>query len=214
MMTDLATVIEVLRYNCHFRTPTQTAFPIDPTKIFSQSILPSSSKSLLAPAKSGSNVNLPVAIAVPIVVFVVLVCALTICCFLCIRHRRKKSNKSRASQNLNARWQDMALQSPAPWAQMNSYPMQQDPVMTPASFAFGPSPYVYGDPGTGVGFVGSDGRPLNMGVAKPDWVGTPQATMFSDGFTPSEQGPDKGQAQAQTFFPPPGAGTSPRNEGS
>lgn len=86
--------------------------------------------------------------------------------------------------------------------------------MTPASFAFGPSPYVYGDPGTGVGFVGSDGRPLNMGVAKPDWVGTPQATMFSDGFTPSEQGPDKGQAQAHTFFPPPGAGTSPRNEGS
>lgn len=85
-------------------------------------------------------------------------------------------------------------------------------MMSPGAYAFGPSPY--GDPGTGVGFVDGDGRPMNVGYAKPNWAGSPVAVTT---MTPSDQGQDKGaEGQAQTYFPPPpGAGASqPRNEGS
>ncbi|PKY02061.1 hypothetical protein P168DRAFT_213311, partial [Aspergillus campestris IBT 28561] len=96
----MSNFLEALRYNCHFRTPPTESFPISPARIFSESMLPSSTANLLAP-KSGKGVNLAVVIAIPILAFVIVVCALTVCCFFFVRHRRKKARQIREERELN-----------------------------------------------------------------------------------------------------------------
>lgn len=213
LISDLTqTDIEALRYNCHFRTPTGTAFPIKSDRIFTQSPLPSSSVSLISPAKHGSGVNLPVVIAVPIVCFVVAVCAIIVGCIFFIRHRRKKARKQQELDQLRA----MGAYMPA-WAQypiQAGMPMQEYPMMTPAAYAPGYG-YGYGPrPGAGVGFVDNDGhrQAQEEGFSKSDFVETARPAEATTTTTSSSEQEQKGK-EGQTYFPPP-PGAQPWNEGS
>ncbi|KAJ5543295.1 hypothetical protein N7535_005723 [Penicillium sp. DV-2018c] len=100
----MANFLESIRYNCHFKTVTGHSFKIAPTRIFSQSLLPSS-LSLTTPGASLTKLNLGVIIAVPIVAFLILVCSCTVCCIFFIRHRRKKNRRTRRSP-WNEQWTD------------------------------------------------------------------------------------------------------------
>ncbi|CAG8281642.1 unnamed protein product [Penicillium salamii] len=129
----MANFLESIRYNCHFKTVTGKRFNIDPTRIFTQSLLPSS-LSLTTPGSSSSNINLGVVIAVPIVGFLLILVSLTICCFFFIRHRRKKARRTRQSGQMYNRWNDPNGQ----WAEQ---------------YASGGHGY-----GPGLGFMDNDGR--------------------------------------------------------
>ncbi|KAJ5788465.1 hypothetical protein N7457_003455 [Penicillium paradoxum] len=139
----MANFLESIRYNCHFKTVTGHTFKIAPTRIFSQSLLPSS-LSLETSKPKSSNLNLGVVIAVPIVGFLVIVSALTVCCFFFIRHRRKKVRRNRHSSHLYGGWSDGSPISPQQrqqaWAEQQMY----------SSGAYGH--------GAGFGFVDNDGR--------------------------------------------------------
>ncbi|KAJ6125165.1 hypothetical protein N7471_012482 [Penicillium samsonianum] len=138
----MANFLESIRYNCHFKTVTGKAFDIAPTRIFSQSLLPSS-LSLTTPGANSSNLNLGVVIAVPIIAFLILVTSLTICCFFFIRHRRKKARRSRKSPHMYNHWNDASptsAQQQQAWAEQQMY-----------------NSGGYGQ-GSGFGFVDNDGR--------------------------------------------------------
>lgn len=135
-------VLESIRYNCHFKTATGKTFDIDPTRIFSQSLLPSS-LSLETPGTNPSNLNLGVVIAVPIVGFLILVSALTVCCFFFIRHRRKKARRNRHSPHMYNNWSGA---SPTSAQQQQAWAEQQ---------MFNSGGYGHG---SGFGFVDNDGR--------------------------------------------------------
>ncbi|KAJ5170385.1 uncharacterized protein N7500_003168 [Penicillium coprophilum] len=142
----MANFLESIRYNCHFKTETGKRFNIDPTRIFSQSLLPSS-LSLETPGPRNSNLNLGVVIAVPIVGFLILVTALTVCCFFFIRHRRRKVNRSRQSPHMYNRWNEASGASPT------SAQLQQQAWAEQQMYNSG----VYGH-GSGFGFIDNDGR--------------------------------------------------------
>ncbi|KAJ5996326.1 hypothetical protein N7499_007358 [Penicillium canescens] len=136
----MANFLESIRYNCHFKTATGKTFDIAPSRIFTQSLLPSS-LSLTTPTSGGSNVNLGVVIAVPIVGFLIILIALATCCFFFIRHRRKKARRTRQSPSMYNQWNDPALAA--------QYGDQQQ--------GWANAGYGYG-PGSGFGFVDNDGR--------------------------------------------------------
>ncbi|OQE87209.1 hypothetical protein PENNAL_c0020G08731 [Penicillium nalgiovense] len=138
----MANFLESIRYNCHFKTATGKTFDIDPTRIFSQSLLPSS-LSLETPGTNPSNLNLGVVIAVPIVGFLILVSALTVCCFFFIRHRRKKARRNRHSPHMYNNWSGA---SPTSAQQQQAWAEQQ---------MFNSGGYGHG---SGFGFVDNDGR--------------------------------------------------------
>ncbi|CAG8909416.1 unnamed protein product [Penicillium egyptiacum] len=136
----MANFLESIRYNCHFKTVTGKTFNIAPTRIFSQSLLPSS-LSLETPGADSSNLNLGVVIAVPIVGFLILVSALAVCCFFFIRHRRKKARRNRQAPHMYNNWSDASpQQQQQAWAEQQMY-----------------NPGGYGH-GSGFGFVDNDGR--------------------------------------------------------
>ncbi|OJJ89260.1 uncharacterized protein ASPGLDRAFT_116203 [Aspergillus glaucus CBS 516.65] len=220
----LGNFIEAIRYNCHFRTSDGEAFPISPSEIFTQKPLPEHTVSLTDPPKDGSGVNLPLVIAVPIVGFIVLVCALSVCCFFCIRHRRKKS-KAREEREFHEQWNTMALASPGPGA-WGQYPAQA-PVMSPAVWGYGGYGYgpgvaysdnnVNGGQGQGVGFAKSDFDTIQPAVAvtSTPTPGSLEQEQEQQQQQQQQQPTGNGnegqvQAHAQTYFPPPpGAQTQP-----
>ncbi|KAJ5333597.1 uncharacterized protein N7506_007380 [Penicillium brevicompactum] len=132
----MANFLESIRYNCHFRTVTGKKFKIEPTRIFTQSLLPSS-LSLTTPSSSSSNLNLGVVIAVPIVGFLLILCSLTICCFFFIRHRRKKAR--RTGQTGHHMYNNDSSNAQQAWAERQ--------------YAAGGYGY-----GFGMGFMDNDGR--------------------------------------------------------
>ncbi|OQD82614.1 hypothetical protein PENANT_c020G06156 [Penicillium antarcticum] len=173
----MANFLESIRYNCHFKTATGKTFDIAPSRIFTQSLLPSS-LSLTTPTTGGSNVNLGVVIAVPIVGFIIILIALATCCFFFIRHRRKKTRRTRQSPGMYNQWNDPGIVSPygdhqQGWAHANAN-----------------AGYGYGH-GNGFGFVDNDGRGQELA-----YQGHQQKGGFSQGVV--EQSPDV-QYQQQAF---------------
>ncbi|KAL3473430.1 hypothetical protein BJX99DRAFT_233712 [Aspergillus californicus] len=203
----LANFLESLRYNCHFQTPTEDEFPIAPSQIFSESLLPSSTADLISGSGSGGTDNLALIIAMPILGFVILLCLLSLGCFFFIRHRRKKVRELRKPGHLHARWNDTGISTPQ-WAM--EYPAQGQSMYSPgpgpsiySPQGYGPgahavySPhqdhqYAYG-PGAGFGFVDNDGRGSEVGYSKyvEPVIASPSTT-----YSPEEKVP-------QGYFPPP-----------
>ncbi|KAE8152620.1 hypothetical protein BDV25DRAFT_170140 [Aspergillus avenaceus] len=148
----MANFLESLRYNCHFRTPSGIAFPITPTRIFSESLLPSSTVDLINPTSTGSGVNLAVVIALPILGFVILLCALAICCFFFIRWRRRKARRERQSSHLHARWNDTGISTGyGNWGEHQAM--------------YSPNMYQQGY-GQGFSVIDNDGRYHDVGYSK------------------------------------------------
>ncbi|KAJ5895171.1 hypothetical protein N7495_006862 [Penicillium taxi] len=90
----LANFLESIRYNCHFPAVSGSKFDVSPTRIFYESLLPSS-LSLTTPTSSHSGVNLGLVIAVPVIGFIIILIALGTCCFFFIRWRRRRHRKQR-----------------------------------------------------------------------------------------------------------------------
>jgi hypothetical protein len=108
----MANFLESIRYNCHFKTGVGLAFDIAPSRIFTETLLPSS-MSLPSPTSSnGPGVNLGVVIALPILGFIIVVCSLGTCCFFFIRWRRKSVGRGRYHDHLYARWNDTSISTP------------------------------------------------------------------------------------------------------
>ncbi|KAJ5206923.1 hypothetical protein N7491_002447 [Penicillium cf. griseofulvum] len=142
----MANFLESIRYNCHFKTATGKPFNIAPTRIFSQSLLPSS-LSLTTPGPDHSNLNLGLVIAVPIVGFLILVAALTVCCFFFIRHRRRKVRRNRQSSHMYNGWNGASGASPTS-AQLQQQAWVEQQMYNSGGHGHGP----------GFGFVDNDGR--------------------------------------------------------
>lgn len=201
-------VLEALRYDCHFETPTEEEFPITPSRIFSESLLPSSTVDLIDP-DSDSNENLALIIAMPILGFVILLCLLALGCFFFIRSRRKKARRLRQSGHLHARWNDTGISTPQ-WAMEHPYPAQaqgmqgmyppQNAMYSPQAMYTSSQPeYVPGSgPGSGFGFVDNDGRGHEVGFSK---TVEPVITSPSTTYSPEEKGSQT--HLHQTYFPPP-----------
>lgn len=180
-------VLEALRYNCHFRTPTGLAFPITPTRIFSESLLPSSTVDLINPPSTGSGVNLALVIALPILGFVILLCALAICCFFFIRWRRRKARRQRQSSHLHARWNDTGISTPGHtnWA---NYHEMYSPAMYQQAFA-------QQQQQQGFNFVDNDGRYHDVGYSKKLSEVTESAVA-----TPLNLTPEGEKQKAREYF--------------
>ncbi|KAK1142862.1 hypothetical protein N8T08_007296 [Aspergillus melleus] len=205
----MANFLEALRYNCHFHVPTGSEFPINPTRIFSQSMLPESTVDLLNPDDGGSGINnLALVIALPILGFVILLCTLAVGCFFFIRWRRRKARKERASGHLHARWNDTTISTPAHgWVQYQQY---QD-MYSPAIQQQGYGAVQGAGAGGGFGFVDSDGRPQhNVGFSKSHYASVSESSVQAPSTTYSperEKGSEQQTywgGQVQPYFPPPG----------
>ncbi|RAL05963.1 uncharacterized protein BO80DRAFT_397334 [Aspergillus ibericus CBS 121593] len=146
----MANFLEALRYDCHFPVPSQTAFPISPSLIFSESQLPTYTSDLLdSPSGGGVNYKLATLIGLPLMGFVILLFILTIGCVLGISwwHRQ-----SREDEELR-QWKTMAAEHP--W---NEYPPQE---MYPPGAYQQQHPY-----GPGFQVVDTDGRTHEVGYSK------------------------------------------------
>ncbi|KAL2870270.1 uncharacterized protein BJX67DRAFT_345061 [Aspergillus lucknowensis] len=196
----MANFIEALRYNCHFETPTEEQFPITPSRIFTESMLPSSTADLIS--SSSTPHNLALIIAMPILGFIILLCLLALGCFFFIRSRRKKVRRLRQSGHLHARWNDTGISTPQ-WAM--EYPAQAQghpygPTVYSPQAMYSPHPdYPQGPQGLGFGFgfVDNDGRGQEVGYSK---VVEPVITSPSTAYSPEEKNL---QAHQQPYFPPP-----------
>ncbi|KAI9367154.1 hypothetical protein BJX61DRAFT_347599 [Aspergillus egyptiacus] len=194
----LANFLESLRYNCHFQTPTEEQFPIPASKIFSTSLLPSSTSNLISDSDSDSGPdNLALVIAMPILGFIIILCLLALGCFFFIRSRRKKARRVRQPGYLHARWNDTSISTPQ-WAM--EYPAQAPGMYGPAIYSpqavYSPQPEYSNAPGFGFGFVDTDGRGSEVGYSK---VVEPVITSPSTAYSPEEKNPQP----IQTYFPPP-----------
>ncbi|KAL4864604.1 hypothetical protein BDV12DRAFT_175919 [Aspergillus spectabilis] len=191
----MANFLESLRYNCHFETPTEQVFPITPSRIFSESMLPSSTADLISPSDDNNNDNLALIIAMPILGFVIFLCLLALGCFFFIRSRRKKARRLRQPGHLHARWNDTSISTPQ-WA--IEYPAQAQGMYSPAIYSpqavYSPQPEYA--PGFGFGFVDNDGRGQEVGYSK---VVEPVIASPSTAYSPEEKIPPP----IQTYFPPP-----------
>lgn len=187
LLTHKNPVLESIRYNCHFQTPTEVEFPITPDRIFVETLLPSSTADLISSGMSKEH--LAIVIAMPILGFVIFLCLLALGCFFFIRSRRKKVRRLRQPNHLHARWNDTGISTPQ-WA--TEYPAQAQGVYGPAVYS--PQPQ-YG-PGYGFDFVDNDGRSHNVGYSK---VVEPVIASPSTVYSPEEKTPQT----HQTYFPPP-----------
>ncbi|KAJ5632436.1 hypothetical protein N7490_008775 [Penicillium lividum] len=118
----LANFLESIRYNCHFPTTSGDEFDISPTRIFKESLLPSS-LSLTTPGSSSSHVNLGLVIALPVLAFIIICLGIGTCCYFYIRYRRKRTRQSRYQDHLYARWNDTTITTPkqGEWNQQQVY---------------------------------------------------------------------------------------------
>ncbi|KAL4770434.1 hypothetical protein BDW60DRAFT_218096 [Aspergillus nidulans var. acristatus] len=198
----LANFLESLRYNCHFETPTEEEFPITPSRIFSESLLPSSSADLISGDGDGDNSNLALIIAMPILGFVILLCILALGCFFFIRSRRKKARRLRQPAHLHARWNDTGISTPQ-WAV--EYPAQAQGMYGPAVYSPQPHHGYAQSPGFGFGFIDNDGRAQEVGYSK---VVEPVIASPSTAYSPEEKVPHaQVQPYQQTYSQP----TPPNN---
>ncbi|KAL4891006.1 hypothetical protein BDV59DRAFT_76368 [Aspergillus ambiguus] len=188
----IANFLEALRYNCHFKTPTNRAFPISPSRIFSSSLLPSSTVDLISPsATPGGGVdNLALVIALPILGFIILVCTLAVGCFFFIRHRRKQARKKRQSGHLHARWNDTTISTPA-YGNWGGHHPTYDPTM-----------YQPGH-GTGFGFVDTDGRGHEVGYSKSHYMDVVESPVP---VPPTMYSPEREKGQTPYMDSPPQKG--------
>ncbi|KAL2013298.1 hypothetical protein VTN00DRAFT_823 [Thermoascus crustaceus] len=155
----LANFLQAVRYGCRYQTPSGSSFAIDPDRIFNTTVLPSSTAPITtgssAPSSGGVK-NLTLVIALPIVGFVILLCATCAGCFFLIRYRRKKARARSHSQYLHARSYDTTITTPgqASWGEPSPYNS--------------PTNHVAGTPtfGTGFDFVDYDGRRHDVGISK------------------------------------------------
>ncbi|GFF29014.1 mediator of RNA polymerase II transcription subunit 8 [Aspergillus udagawae] len=186
----IGVVLEALRYNCHFRTPSGKAFPVSPSRVFSESLLPQSTVDLTSPsanANSGSS-HLALIIALPILGFVILICILAVGCFFFIRWRRKQARKHRRSDHLHARWNDTTISTPAhgAWADPANNGMYSQPMHHPGS-------------GHGFNFVDTDGRTQEVGFSKSNYVEITESPVTVPSTTHSPEH-EKGY-DAQAYIP-------------
>ncbi|EAW10305.1 uncharacterized protein ACLA_047740 [Aspergillus clavatus NRRL 1] len=187
----LSNFLEAARYNCHFRTPSDRAFPISPSRIFNETMLPQSTVDLISPsaaANSGSS-HLALVIALPILGFVILLCVLAIGCFFCIRWRRKKARQNHRSSHLHARWNDTTISTPAPgtWGEYS-----------PQNGVYNAAIHPPGQ-GTGFNFIDTDGRSQEVGFSKSNYAEVTQAPVTVPAATHS---PEHEKAyETHTYFP-------------
>ncbi|KAA8648999.1 uncharacterized protein ATNIH1004_004889 [Aspergillus tanneri] len=184
-------VLEALRYNCHFPVPSGKEFPINPTRIFSQSLLPESTVDLINPSgTSGSGVkNLALVIALPILGFIILVCTLAVGCFFFIRSRRRKARRERASGHLHARWNDTTISTPGQgnWGQYHDMY----------------SPGTQHGYGAGFNFVDSDGREQQtVGFSKSHYASASESSMQAPSTTYSVEKEKGVEPQHYSGAPP------------
>ncbi|KAJ5949132.1 hypothetical protein N7454_000716 [Penicillium verhagenii] len=120
----LANFLEAVRYNCHFPTTSGDEFAVSPTRIFTESLLPSS-LSLTTPGSSSSHVNLGLVITVPVLGFVIICLGVGTCCYFFIRYRRKRNRQNRYQDHLFARYNDTTISTPkvgqGDWSQEQMY---------------------------------------------------------------------------------------------
>ncbi|RAH51393.1 uncharacterized protein BO95DRAFT_448695 [Aspergillus brunneoviolaceus CBS 621.78] len=91
----LANFLEAMRYECHFPVPTDTAFPISPSDIFSEVQLPFYNRDLLnSTAHDPINYRLATLIGLPVMGFVIFVCLCTMSLFFCLGWRRRYVRRS------------------------------------------------------------------------------------------------------------------------
>ncbi|KAJ5659353.1 hypothetical protein N7507_005804 [Penicillium longicatenatum] len=125
----LANFLESIRYNCHFPTTSGDEFAVSPTRIFSESLLPSS-MSLTTPGSSSSHVNLGLVIALPVLAFIIICLGIGSCCFFYIRYRRKRTRQNRYQDHLYARYNDTTISTPmhghGDWNQQQMYSDYQE----------------------------------------------------------------------------------------
>lgn len=155
---SLLAVLQAIRYACRYRTPSGSSFAIDPDRIFNTTVLPSSTAPITTAspgASSGGVKNLTLIIALPIVGFIILLCATCVGCFFLIRYRRKKARARGHSQHLHARWNDTTISTPgqANWGELSPY-------HSPTNHAVGSSAF-----GTGFDFD-YNGRREDVGFSK------------------------------------------------
>jgi hypothetical protein len=156
----LANFLESIRYNCHYSTTIGSAFDISPTRIFTETLLPSS-MSLSTTTPSSSGVNLGLVVAVPVVGFIVILILLGTCCFFFIRHRRKRVRGNRYQSHLYERWNEANYGTPPQnqgvwgWAGQPAYSDNDQAAAAAAAYGYGQGP--------GFGFVDNDGQAREVG---------------------------------------------------
>ncbi|KAJ5175205.1 uncharacterized protein N7482_001082 [Penicillium canariense] len=202
----MANFLESIRYNCHFSTGIGLAFDIAPSRIFTETLLPSSMSLSTSTSTSGSGVNLGVVIGLPIMGFFIILCSLGACCFFFIRWQRKRVGRGRYQDHLYARWNDTSISTPQQAQGGWGSPQQMH--------AAGYGAY---DPGygPGFGFTDNDGQSREVGYGhdysqfaySPAITESSPSTQFA---TPQVGGygffePDRKQPYAEeiTQSPPP-----------
>lgn len=158
-VTNHIQVLESIRYNCHFSATVGYAFDISPSRIFTETLLPSSMSLSTPSASSASGVNLGVVIALPILGFIIILVSLGTCCFFFIRHRRKRVRRNRYQSHLYDRWNDTTITTPKHnqggwgWAGQPGYSDDDQAAAAAAADGYG----------HGFGFVDNDGRGHEVG---------------------------------------------------
>ncbi|KAJ9269647.1 hypothetical protein DTO212C5_4258 [Paecilomyces variotii] len=191
----MANFIESVRYGCRFRTVSGTAFAINPTRIFNESVLPSATAPITTSTASSSHTvkNLTLVIVLPIVGFLILLCLTCISCFFLIRHRRKKAKARGQSQHLHARWNDTTISTPGQrrsWNEPTPYPNMR------TSPGYGP----------GFGFADYNGQRQDVGFSAKDGsvqYASPVSPALSVPSQLYHYGANHPMSSEATYFPPP-----------
>lgn len=165
-------VLESIRYNCHFSTSAGTSFPLSPTRIFNETELPETTTAYTSTSTSSgtSTVHkfLTVIIVVPIVGFLIIAALTALCCICLVKHRRKAEKRRRyGSGHLHARWNDTTISTPwqNTWGDSTSpyqgHMFQADP--SQQYMMGGAAPFAV--PGGGFQVVDHDGKHYEAGYS-------------------------------------------------
>ncbi|KAJ5675558.1 hypothetical protein N7462_008455 [Penicillium macrosclerotiorum] len=161
----MANFLESIRYNCHYETNIGDAFAISPSRIFTESLLPSSMSLSTSTTSSSSGVNLALVVTVPVLAFVIVLILLGLCCFCYIRYRRKRVRSNRENNPLYARWHDTTISTPR-----QNHGWDNPHQGNAASY------------GAGFGFVDSDGSTQSVGYGYEHGK-TPYQDNISEAYT-------------------------------
>ncbi|RAH82762.1 hypothetical protein BO86DRAFT_311118 [Aspergillus japonicus CBS 114.51] len=191
-LANCAYVLEAMRYECHFPVPTDTAFPISPSDIFSEVQLPFYNRDLLnSTAHDPINYRLATLVGLPVMGFVILVCLCTMSLFFCLGWRRRYVRRERASEQ--QRWKTLAAEHP--WRGPSYSPQEMYP---PGAYQQQQQPQPQQlQEGSGFQFVDNDGRSQMVGHSKQHVKETTVA-MESDISPVSPEGKGK---RPEDFFP-------------
>lgn len=158
-------VLESIRYDCHFPTTIGAPFAVSPTRIFTESLLPSSMSLTTPGLHPSAGINLPVVIAVPILGFVIILIAVGVCCFFFIRWRRKRARRDRYQNHLYNRWNDTTISTPKQNGWPDAYGLPQGGYSDADPHMYGATNAGYGY-GPGFGFVDRDGSGGQVGYGR------------------------------------------------